>query len=322
MFKVGIVGIGMVGAQLRRYFEEVKKYRRGRNLFLYDIDPRKKYSDDITRADVVFLCLPTPQRKEDGACDTSFIEAAIRTLTGEKLVVIKSTVPPGTTEAMGKKFPQHMFFFSPEFLTESRAWEDMVRPDRQVVGHTALTDAHASSVLTLLPEAFFSSPGTLGTYTYIRVNATEAEMGKYAGNAFGAFKVTFGNVLADFCRCLEGYLKKKGIETPIEYDHVRSLVAHDRRIGDAWLDIGHGAYRGFGGYCFPKDVSALIALGRTVLAGMPERSKHRPVFAKAIQFLEAMWDYNKTLLASQGLTIDDVSVHDAEWVRRNITHKR
>ncbi|TSC68717.1 MAG: hypothetical protein G01um101470_1132, partial [Parcubacteria group bacterium Gr01-1014_70] len=191
-------------------------------------------------------------------------------LVESKVVVLKSTIPPGTTEYMQRMFPQHAFLFSPEFLTESRAWEDMMRPDRQVVGHTASSLGHASMVLGLLPKAFFSSPGTLGTYTFTRVNATEAELGKYAGNTFGALKVTFANILADFCSLLEAEFRKNGREAPVEYQNVRMILAHDHRIGDAWLDVTHGLYRGFGGYCFPKDVSALIARGKELLEHIPE----------------------------------------------------
>ncbi|MEK7085247.1 MAG: hypothetical protein AAB904_01820, partial [Patescibacteria group bacterium] len=188
--RIGIVGVGMVGGTLRRYFEEVKNLKRGKNLFLYDADPQKGFRDDINRADIIFICVPTPPQKNGGA-DLSGIESALASLKGEKAAVIKSTVPPGTTERCQKKFPKLKLLFSPEFLTESRAWEDMLRPDRQIVGHTEQSKNQAGPILTILPQAFFSSPGTLGTYQFIRANATEAELGKYAGNLFAAMKVAY-----------------------------------------------------------------------------------------------------------------------------------
>ncbi|OGZ43066.1 MAG: hypothetical protein A2719_01745 [Candidatus Ryanbacteria bacterium RIFCSPHIGHO2_01_FULL_45_22] len=315
---IGIVGVGMVGGQLTRYFLDEQKYQRGKELFLFDKDPAKGYADDVNAASIVFVCVPTPRRGDTGACDLSILEDAVRMLKKPKVVVLKSTIPPGTTEQVQHAYPQHAFLFNPEFLTESRAWEDMLRPDRQVVGYTSKSLEQASTVLQLLPKAFFSSPGTLGTYTFTRVNATEAELGKYAGNTFGALKVAFANILADFCGMMEAEYKRNGEDVPVQYDNVRMILAHDHRIGDAWLDVDHGLYRGFGGYCFPKDVSALIAHGKELLEKLPENHPHKNQYEKGIRLLEAMWEYNKELLAGQNLTIDDVSVHDKEWVEKKV----
>ena len=310
--KVGVIGIGMVGTPLKRYFEEVRKYRRGENLFLYDIDPKKGLFDDINKADVVFVCVPTPNAP-DGSANIDPVESAFRMIQGEKIVVIKSTVPPGTTEYFQKKYPHHKVLFNPEFLTERRAWEDMINPDRQVVAHTASSKEYASSILHLLPTAFFSSPGTLGTYTFMRINASEAEIGKYGGNLFGALKVSFANVLKDFT---DSVGKVSG--TPISFTHVRGMLAHDRRIGDGWLDVEHGGYRGYGGACFVKDVKALIRTGEKLLVDMPKDSKEHLRLAAGLDFLKAMRAYNTALLASQGLTEEEVSVHDHEWIRKKL----
>ncbi len=315
---IGIIGAGMVGGNLKRYFEEVRGYARSKDLFVYDANPDKRLTDDINQAAIIFVAVPTP-RARSGACDTSALDTAIGMLRGEKIVVLKSTIPPGTTERYQQKYPQHHFLFNPEFLTESRSWEDMLRPDRQIVAHTASRPGHASAVLGVLPEAFFSSPGTLGTYTFVRVNATEAELGKYAGNVFGALKVAYANILFDIATALENSLQRSGTPTPVLYDHVRQILAHDRRIGDSWLDVDHGSYRGFGGYCFPKDTSALIAAARSLFLKMPRDATERAVFTKAIQFLESLWEYNEALLESQGLTIDAVSRHDADLIRRKKT---
>ena len=315
--KIGIIGVGMVGSPLKRYFEELKGYERGKDLFAYDIDPRKGYGDDVNQAHAIFVCVPTP-RAGDGTADLSAIDRAFRMLESEKIVIIKSTVPPGTTELFQKRYPQHKVLFNPEFLTERRAWEDMVSPDRQIMGYTSASRQYASMLLGLLPTAFFSSPGTLGTYRFVRINATEAEMGKYAGNLFGALKVSFGNVMKDFCDSLASVLAHKGVSYTVTYDHVRAMLAHDRRIGDAWLDAEHGGYRGYGGYCFVKDTDALIESGGELLKNLPQDSFEHIRLAKGLAFLCAMREYNAALLATQGLTPDEVAVHDHEWIAKKL----
>ena len=126
----------MVGTPLKRYFEELQGYRRGADLFLYDIDPKKNYFDDVNQADVIFISVPTP-RSSDGSANLSAVDSALKMIKGEKIVVLKSTVPPGTTENYQKKYPEKKILFNPEFLTEKKAWEDFLKPDRQIVGSFA-----------------------------------------------------------------------------------------------------------------------------------------------------------------------------------------
>lgn len=309
------MGIGMVGTPLKRYFEEIRGYKRGEELFLYDIDPKKGFHDNINFADAVFICVPTPMTA-GGSADISAVESALGMLSSEKIIIVKSTVPPGTTEELQKRHPHHKILFNPEFLTESRAWEDMLNPDRQVVGYTAHSKSYASTILNLLPMAYFSSPGALGTYEFLRLNATEAELGKYAGNLFGAFKVTFGNIIKDFCDAISTVSGMS--KTKTDYENVRVMLSHDRRIGGSWLDVGYHSYRGYGGYCFPKDTSALIARGEEFLTRIPAGSHEYKRLAAGINFLKSMREYNRTLLETQGLTEEDVSVHDKEWIQKKM----
>lgn len=285
--KVGVVGVGMVGGPLARYLEEIRGYGRGRDLFLYDIDVKKRYGDDANRADVIFVCVPTPRSPEDGSADISLIADAIRKIKGAKIVVIKSTVPPGTTEAFQKQYPQHKFLFNPEFLTESRAWEDMVRPDRQIVGFTNESLEAAHLVLSLLPKAPFMSPWGVSTYTQTRITATEAEIVKYAGNIYFARKVNWANALA-----------KAAEKLGADYENVRKGMAADHRIGDSHLDVNHGGYKGFGGFCFPKDTAAFLAFAK-------ERG-----LTDVHALLSADWKFNEDLLREQGLSVEDVSSHN------------
>jgi len=237
--KIGIIGVGMVGVQLDRYFREVKKLKRSEDLFLYDIDPKKSFSDDINRADIIFVSVPTP-RNHDGSCNISAVESTLKSISAGKIVVIKSTVPPGTTEQLQEQFPEVKLLFNPEFLTESQAWEDMVRPDRQIVGFTKKSIDAAHLVLSVLPKAPFMSPWGSG-YKKYALTATEAEAAKLFANAYFAMKVMFANHIADACKAAGA-----------DYEHVRQAISADYRIGDSHMDVYHGKFRGFGGYCLPK----------------------------------------------------------------------
>lgn len=313
--KLGICGLGMIGLPLKKYFEE-KRFKRRKNLFCYDSDPKKGFADDINKAEIIFVCVPTPKNPDDGSCDIRIVDSVVRKFHRQKkVIVIKSTIEPGTVARLQKKYSCPILF-NPEFLTESRAWEDFIRPDRQIVGHTVKSLAHSSAVLGILPQAYFSSPGTLGTYDYFRLTSSEAEMGKYAGNLFGAMKVVYANIIANLCQGLEKVLEQERIKDRVDYNNVRKVIAHDSRIGDAWLDIAHGGYKGFGGFCFSKDIPAFIAFGRKIEKKLKKNDLNRKLIRKGIRFLEAIWDYNNQLLKSQGLTIEQVSSHDRELAEK------
>ena len=226
------------------------------------------------------------------------MEKAVATIAPGKVVVVKSTVPPGTTEMLQKRHPRLKMLFNPEFLTESRAWEDMLRPDRQIVGFTAESLDAAQTVLSLLPRAPFMSPWGIGTYKQVRVTATEAGFIKYAGNFYFARKVNWANALAPAA----GKLKAN-------YGNVRLGMSADHRIGDSHLDVAHGGYRGWGGYCLPKDFDSFLQFARGLgLEG-------------AAALLNANKQFNVQLLASQGLTIADVSEHDKRLKKKLSTLK-
>lgn len=289
---VAIIGVGMVGTPLARYFQEIKGYERGKNLFLYDIDPKKGYFDDVNRAEVVFISVPTP-RSPDGPANLNAVESAFGLLKGEKIVVIKSTIPPGTTEAFQKQFPQHKVVFNPENLTERQAWSDFLRPADQVVGFTSSSLDAAHTVLALLPRAPFMSPWGTSTYKRTAITATEAEIIKYARNVHFYRKVMFANALAKMAETMG-----------VDYENIRMGIASDHRIGDSHIDVTHGGYRGAGGYCFPKDMDAFIAHAASL--GLNDIA----------ELLRADRNFNDKLLAEQGLTLDDVVGHDAEHIER------
>ncbi len=294
---VGIIGVGMVGTPLKQWFEERQEYERGKNLFLSDTNPVKGFFDDVNRADIIFISVPTP-RTATGAAGLGATEDAFAKIADGKIVVLKSTVPPGTSEYFQKKYPGLKVLFNPEFLTEKQAWEDFIKPDRQIVGFTAQSVDAAHAVLSLLPKAPFMSPWGINTYRPIKITATEAEIIKYGGNVYFARKINFANALADLAA-----------SHGVDYENIRAAMAADFRIGDSHLDVAHGGYRGFGGYCFPKDTDALIA-------HLAERG-----LKEGAELLQKDRRFNERLLASQGLTWDDVSVHDHEWIQKKLKNK-
>ncbi|MDI6591327.1 MAG: hypothetical protein QME61_00060 [Patescibacteria group bacterium] len=231
--KVGIVGVGMVGGALRRYFEK----KEGLELFLYDKGKNLGSPEEVNQAEIVFICVPTPYLKNGKGFDLSSVEEAMSILRGEKIVVMKSTVLPGTTEMLQKKYPQHKLLMNPEFLTEETADQDMCYPDRQIIGYTKKSYNVARDVLQLLPLAPFERI----------LPATEAEMVKYFGNTWFSVKVIFANQIYDLCQKLG-----------IDYDRVVEAAAADKRIGRTHLNVWHKGYRGYGGKCLFKDMKAFI----------------------------------------------------------------
>lgn len=189
----------------------------------------------------VFLCLPTPQG-EDGRADLRYIEAVVDELAGEipseTRFVVKSTVPPGTAVALRKRLAdlgsQSPIVSHPEFLREGRAVPDFLEPDRIVVGAWEPEDAEAVAGLyaQLDPRVVQTDP-------------TSAEMIKYANNSYLAARITFVNTLANVCEAVGADI----------LDVVEG-IGLDHRIGPHFLQPGPG----YGGSCFPKDTSALIAV--------------------------------------------------------------
>lgn len=207
--------------------------------------------DSITSADIVFICVGTPP-KPDGSADLSFIEAAsssvgtaLKNNTSYCCVVVKSTVPPGTTEKIvrpavltssGKSEEEIGFAMNPEFLCEGRAVEDFMHPDRIVIGSN---DSRAGKHVAEVYQGI-SAP-------VINTGLSAAEMIKYTSNAFLATKISFSNEIGNICKHLG-----------IDVYEVMKGVGCDPRIGPLFLNAGAG----FGGSCFPKDVSALISLAK------------------------------------------------------------
>lgn len=274
MKKIAVVGTGYVGLVTGTCFAETgnqvicvdidaKKVERMRNGEVPIYEPhldvvfdrnikanRISFTTDLKMAvdfaEIIFLALPTPPG-EDGSADLSYVlrvaEQLGEMMTEYKVIVDKSTVPVGTAEkveAAVKKNATVDFAIvsNPEFLREGFAVDDFLNPDRVVVG---TSDERAARVMTELYKPFIRDGHPL-----IIMDEKSAELTKYAANSFLATKITFMNEIANFCELVGA-----------DVDKVREGIGSDSRIGHKFLYPGIG----FGGSCFPKDVSALVKSG-------------------------------------------------------------
>lgn len=262
--KIAIMGYGMVGGALGRYFELI------RGIKPIVCDPYKGYHsiDEVNEADLIFICVPTPYDEEKGGFDLSYVDDSFAKINAEKIVVIKSTVLPGTTKEYQEKYPQHKIAFNPEFLTESTADHDMQNPDRQIVGFTDRSKTIVGDIMRILPIAPFQR----------YMPSTEAEMVKYFGNTMYSIKVIFANQIYDLCQKLG-----------ISYDNVKDAVAADKTIGPSHLEIFHKGYRGYGGKCLPKDTRALIQLGEKIGVSMDLLKKCEEINRKLSEQAKKEW---------------------------------
>lgn len=275
--KISVVGGGYVGLVTGTCFAEL-----GHEVTIIEIDPDKVQAinrgkppiyevgleellkknvgrmlrastgyESVSIAEIVLIAVGTPP-KPDGSANLSFIEAASISI-GKALkdnpsycvVVDKSTVPPGTTEkiikpavlkASGKTEKEIGFAMNPEFLREGRAVEDFLHPDRIVIGSSESRAGNRVAEVYGNVKAPVISTGIMA-----------AEMIKYTSNAFLATKISFSNEIGNVCK-----------ELGIDVYEVMQGVGLDPRIGPLFLNAGAG----FGGSCFPKDVSALVSLAK------------------------------------------------------------
>lgn len=234
--KIGIVGQGFVGSAV---FEGLKKHYA---IETYDIAKASTCSslkELYSRSSIIFLCLPTPM-ENNGSCHLGIIEPVLKELNsfGEKIIVVKSTIPPGTTEKWNQKYNNIDIVFNPEFLTEANSIEDFKNQNRIIIGGPKKA---TTKVRRIFKKAF-------PRVAIIKTGSTIAEMVKYFTNCFLATKVSFANEMYQICNGLE-----------IDYDKVIEYTQYDRRIGDTHLEVpGPDGDFGYGGHCFPKDVRALI----------------------------------------------------------------
>jgi UDPglucose 6-dehydrogenase len=265
-FSIAVIGQGFVGGSLTTVFAE-----KGCNVLVYDKAGKVAQGAHDYRADsiknlvnfaegsiegfskVYFVCLPTPMY-EDGSADLSIVEGALSELAqvpGERIAVVKSTVPPGSTERWNKLFSETglRVVFNPEFLTEANAMDDMRNQNRIVLGGPR---PYINTVKQVFQTAFPKVP-------LVKTSSTTAEMVKYITNNFLTVKVAFANEMYQVCEALD----KSGLN--VDYDKVIEYAKYDPRLGSShWSVPGPDGQPGFGGHCFPKDVNAMIDVAKTL----------------------------------------------------------
>ncbi len=240
---IGIIGMGYVGTALKEGFTDCYKVET------YDLDSSLSSCDSIdvliSKVQIIFVCVPTPMNK-NGSCDLSIVENVIDKINccieskSDKIVIIKSTIPPGTTEELNNKYQNFDIIFNPEFLTEANFIEDFKNQNRIILGGSkTITDKVKEIYIKIFPKA-----------KIVETGSTYAEMVKYFSNTFLATKVSFANEMKMICDKLN-----------IDYTKVVEYSTYDNRLGDShWSVPGPDGKLGFGGSCFPKDINALIFL--------------------------------------------------------------
>jgi UDPglucose 6-dehydrogenase len=272
---IGVVGTGYVGLVVGACLAEngntvicvdnnddkVKALQRG-EIPIYEpglnemiprnvVADRLRFTTDLAQAvkasEVLFVAVGTPQ-DEDGSADLTYVvqvaEGIAKSMNGFKIVVLKSTVPVGTAALVRKTISAvtkepFAVVSNPEFLKEGTAVDDFLKPDRVVIG---TDDAKVEQTMRQLYEPFLRTGNPL-----MVMDHASAEITKYAANAMLATRISFMNEIANLCDRVGADVNK-----------VRHAVGRDTRIGPSFLFPGVG----YGGSCFPKDIKALVRVGR------------------------------------------------------------
>ncbi len=238
--KIGIIGQGYVGTALKEGFQDfyqVETYDK------YDLgkSTHSKISDIVELSDVIFVCVPTPMR-QDGSCYTGIVEEVIREINENangQIVVIKSTVPPGTTDRINEEYTHTTTIFNPEFLTEANFIQDFKNQSRIILGG----DRKGTNKVRQIYSRIFPNA------TIVKTGSNTAEMVKYFTNCFLATKVSFANEMYNICQQLD-----------LDYDKVVEYATYDERLGKShWAVPGPDGDFGYGGHCLPKDLSAIVS---------------------------------------------------------------
>jgi UDPglucose 6-dehydrogenase len=257
MQTIGIIGQGFVGNAVRlgmQHVFDIKAYDKDVNKFRNV----NAIEDVVLNTDIAFVCVPTPMMKS-GECDLKILNTALTEIQNEVIaynkknyiVVVKSTIPPGTTDRLNKLYTKLDIVFNPEFLTEANAVDDYKNQNRIILGGP---NSATTIVKRLFDRAF-------PKVSIIKTSGTIAEMIKYVTNTFLATKISFANEMYQLCEALD-----------IDYDKVIEYARYDDRLGNShWSVPGHDGDFGFGGHCFPKDIAALayvanqLGVDRTML---------------------------------------------------------
>lgn len=268
--KIAVIGYGYVGKAVANYF------RDHFDVLIYDTNPDQisNTQEDCNKCDLAVICVPTPEAP-DYSVDLSYVESSVSWLE-TPLILLKSTVPPGTVDSLVEKFNKKVCF-SPEFIGEGKYvvqwWKDKNYPhptdmkyhDFHIVGGRK-EDARA------ILEFFKTVSGPECKYQV--TDAKTAELVKYAENTWGATKVTFCNEMALIANSIG-----------VDWDEVRELWLLDGRVERMHTAVFKDK-RGFSGKCFPKDLAGIIK--------QAEKSGFNP------KFLKSVWNRNLEFVLEHG----------------------
>ncbi|MEL1234491.1 MAG: hypothetical protein VW667_11345 [Candidatus Neomarinimicrobiota bacterium] len=244
---IGIIGKGFVGTAVAHGFSSQTGY--GADIRIYDKNPDKSQNtleDTINNSEFIFLSVPTPADK-DGFNDLSIVKSVLEDIhsacvSTDNIILVRSTVVPGTTRLLQEKFPKLRLVFNPEFLTERSAIFDFINQTRVVLGGDK---TYTQRVKYLYKHYIVEYLPVLET------NFETAEMIKYMNNLFFATKVSFLNEM-----------KLLSDKVGVNWDEAVNGFVLDGRVGHSHLAVpGPDGKLGFGGSCFPKDIQALIKFG-------------------------------------------------------------
>ena len=232
---IGVIGHGVVGSAISSGLREL-----GHNIGVYDIKYKNSSIADVSDAEICFICVPTPS-DDSGECDTSIVRKVVSELGDvnyKGIIAIKSTIVPGTTEDLKRKYPNLILSFVPEFLRERCAFGDF-------------TDNHDTCIIgTEDKEVYDKIKESHGRYPskFLQVSPTEAELTKYFNNVYNSTLIIFANSFYEVCKDLK-----------VDYTKIKNAIVNRPHIVDRYLDCNDNL-RGFGGVCLPKDLKAIAAL--------------------------------------------------------------
>lgn len=229
--KIGIIGHGYVGGA-------VAHTHRNHTLVIRDPKFNEKSAsiEDIKSCDAVYVCVPTPMM-EDGHCDDLFVKSVLKELDGyTKLIICKSTVPPGIYLRLQDRYPN--LVHAPEFLTAANATADYENSNWVLIGGSLDRCKEAEQVIR---------QSSIKASYYHYTDIATASFFKYLANTFLATKVTFMNDLFHLAKAVG-----------VDWNEIKKIAINDSRLGNSHWDVpGPDGKFGFGGACFPKDVAAI-----------------------------------------------------------------
>tara|TARA_R110000824_G_scaffold28876_3_gene96564 strand:+ start:10 stop:894 length:885 start_codon:yes stop_codon:yes gene_type:complete len=253
--KIGIIGRGFVGSAVEFGFSP--NTGCDAELRVYDKDPSKSLhslEETVNESDIIFLSVPTPSNK-DGSMNLDIVRQVLQDISDvnqnpHNIILLRSTVTPGTTRKLQEHFNNIRIIFNPEFLTERSAKFDFINQSRFILGcgDSDFEKYQTEEVADLFRDRFGDS------ISIIETNFETAELIKYMNNCFFATKVSFLNEMYQIA-------EKSGVD----WDMALDGFVRDGRVGHSHMNVpGPDGKMGFGGSCFPKDIQAIINYGESL----------------------------------------------------------